>query len=75
MHNDLLKVAENPGLRRDRSTNAVLDVDRDAYQRYKKLKQSKKEQQERVDVMENRINNMESDIADIKSLLIRLLEK
>lgn len=75
MHNPLIKVAEHPRLRRDLNTNAIVDVDKDAYSNYMKIKQSKKEQQERVQTMETRINNMEADIADIKNLLIRLVEK
>lgn len=71
----LLRIAENPRLRRDVSTNAVLDVDADNYKSYIKVKQSKKEQQERIDTMETRINNMEANIADIKTMLTRLLEK
>jgi hypothetical protein len=74
-NNHLLKVKDHSDLRRDLYSNAVVDVNTDAYKRYKKIKESHNQQQERFDSMESRINNMESDIADIKSLLIKLLER
>ena len=76
MHNDgLIKVQDHADLRRDVYSNAVIDVNTEAYSNYRKIKESRYQQLERVDSMESRINNMESDIADIKSLLIKLLER
>ena len=76
MHNDqLIKVKDHADLRRDPYSNAVVDVNTDAFKRYKKIKESHLQQQERFESMESRINNMESDITDIKSLLIKLLER
>jgi hypothetical protein len=71
----LLKVKDHTDLRRDLYSNAVVDVNTDAYKRYKKIKESHNQQQERFESMESRINNMESDIGDIKSLLTKLLER
>ena len=76
MHNEnLIKVIENPGLRRDANTNAIVDVDADSYDKYMRQKQERLNQRERFSQLEERINNFESDISDIKSLLTRLLEK
>lgn len=76
MHNDgLIKVQDHADLRRDLYSNAVIDVNTEAYKNYRKIKESRYQQLERIDSMESRINNMESDIADIKSLLIKLLER
>lgn len=76
MHDEhLIKVKDHADLRRDLYSNAVVDVNTDAFKRYKKIKESHLQQQERFESMESRINNMESDIADIKSLLIKLLER
>jgi len=75
MHNnETQRIAGYEELRRTRG-GAVIDVDAEAYERYVKIKQHRQQQREKVDTMETRINNMESDIADIKNLLIRLLEK
>jgi hypothetical protein len=68
------RISDHAELRRTRG-GAVIDVDTDAYKRYIKIKQHRQQQNEKVESMETRINNMESDIADIKNLLIRLLEK
>lgn len=76
MHNDAyIKVIENPSLRRDSQTNAIIDVDTDSYSQYIRQKQERISQRERFQQLEERINNFESDISDIKSLLTRLLEK
>lgn len=75
MHNELVRVADNPNLRRDPETGVLLDVDTDAYNRYMSQRQERLLQKERFSQLENRINNFESDLSDIKSLLTRLLEK
>lgn len=75
LNEKLIKVQDNPNLRRDVYSNAVIDVDADSYAKYLELKQQKLSQKARIQDLEERINNFESDISDIKSLLQRLLEK
>ena len=76
MHNDkLIRVQDHADLRRDLYSNAVIDVNTEAYSNYRKIKESRYQQLERIDMMESRINNMESNIEDIKSLLTKLLER
>jgi putative methionine-R-sulfoxide reductase with GAF domain len=76
MHNEVfVKVIDNPNLRRDAQTNAIVDVDSDAYANYQRHKQARLDERARISQLENRINNFESDISDIKSLLTRLLER
>lgn len=75
MHNDMRRIQEHTELRRDLRSGAVVNVDTASYENYIKIKNNRRQQQERVEGMETRINNMEADIADIKNLLIRLLEK
>jgi hypothetical protein len=72
---DMIPIAEHVQLRRDRRSGAVVDVDSTSYENYLKIKNSRQQQQERIGAMETRINNMEADIADIKTLLYKLLEK
>ncbi len=72
---DMVPIAEHVQLRRDRRSGAIVDVDSTSYENYLKIKNSRHQQQERIGVMETRINNMEADIADIKTLLYKLLEK
>jgi len=76
MHNEpLIPVADNPHLRRDLTTGAIIDVDTDAYANYVKQRADRIAQRARLSHLEDRINNFESDLSDIKSLLTRLLEK
>lgn len=75
MHDNLIKVQDHADLRRDPYSQAILDVNTDAYNNYKKIKESRYQQLNRMESMESRINNMESHIADIKSLLVKLLER
>lgn len=75
MHNDMRRIQEHADLRRDLRSGAVVNVDTAAYENYIKIKNNRRQQQQKVETMETRINNMEADIADIKTLLHRLLEK
>jgi len=71
----LIPVQDHSNLVRDGSSNAIIDVDDEAYTRYIATRNARREQQERITRLENRINNFESDLQDIKALLTRLLEK
>lgn len=69
-----IKVQDHPGLARDRYTNAIVDVNQDEYERYLTTKNAKRKQLQQIETMENRINNVEQNLSEIKSLLIKLLE-
>ena len=76
MHNDdLIRVADNPHLRRDPSNNVIIDVDSEAFNRYQSQRAERQASKARITHLEERINNFESDISEIKNLLTRLLEK
>jgi chemotaxis protein histidine kinase CheA len=76
MHSDrFIPVADNPHLRRDVQTGAIVDVDDSGYNNYLNQRQERAAQRARLSQLEDRINNFESDLSDIKSLLTRLLER
>lgn len=76
MHNEnLIRVVDHANLRRDRHSNAVIDVDDQAYNQYIMQKTARQRQEERISHLEETINKVESDISDIKSLLTQLLDK
>jgi len=75
MLNKKVHIADHADLRREVYSGAVINGDSESYEKYLKIKNSRHQQQERIGTMETRINNMEADIADIKTLLYRLLEK
>jgi len=65
------KVKDAPGLVRDMSNQAVLNTDISALEAYKR----KRNKQQEIDEVISDINNMKSDIDQIKSLMQRLLDK
>lgn len=65
---DTIKVKDAPGFIRDKKTNAILNTNNDALQKYKKRKLANAK-------TENRINKMEEDISEIKRLLTELIKK
>lgn len=65
-----LKVKDHEGLYRVPS-GAIVNKDPDAYQKH--LMNVKKER--RLDIQDQRINNIESELSEIKSLLKQLLDK
>jgi hypothetical protein len=76
MHSpDLIKVADNPHLRRDPQTNALIDVDTEAFERYRSQRESRLAERARISQLEERINNHENLLVDIKTLLQQLLDK
>ena len=56
---------------RDTTNGALLNRDYDGLSAYKKAKQKNNE----IDAMKHKVNNMENDISEIKSLLQTLIEK
>ena len=72
MHN-LIRVEDHENLRRDPRTNAIVDVNVDAYENYVQSKNRRQQQQQRLDHLENKINNFEIDLSEIKHLLQQLL--
>ena len=75
MLDNLIAIQDHGTLRRDLRTSAVVDVNTDGYKNYKKIRESRVQERERVLGLEQRINNMESDLSDIKFMLGKLLEK
>ena len=67
----IAKVKDAPGLVRDVTNQAVLNTDIDALEAYRR----KRNKQQELDVALSDINNMKSDIDQIKSLMQRLLDK
>jgi len=76
MHNEeLIRVADNPHLRRDPANNAIIDVDTDAFERYYQQRADRLATRQQISQLEERINNHENLLVDIKTLLQQLLDK
>jgi len=65
---DFKKVEGHPGLIRDLESNAVINNDKSAYQNYMQLREQKLKEKERLDKLEN-------EVGEIKSLLQKLVDK
>lgn len=70
MRNKLLQSDHNDYVR-DTNTNALLNTNTKALAEYK----SRKKAMSRIDSVENDLNNVKQDLNEIKSLLLKLLEK
>lgn len=67
MHN-LLKVEGHDGLVRDPNSGAIINVNSSSYAEY--VAASKK-----VEAEKQELNNIRSELAEVKSLLLKLLKK
>lgn len=68
MDNRYLKVEGHSFLVRDSRSNAIVNRDQKGYDTYKNLKRAKSKEKERLDKLEN-------DVNEIKDLLIQLINK
>ena len=62
---------EVEGIYRDLSTGALINKDQSALEAYKKIKKKNSE----IEEMKAKVNSLESDISEIKTLLLKLVEK
>jgi len=64
------KVEGNSNLVRDKETNAILNVNSIEYENYKKIKQNKKKEEDRISNLESDVNEIKDDLSTIKKLLL-----
>lgn len=68
-----IQVKGHPSLFRDKSSNAILNTDMNAYQNYMESKRIKEQETKRVSDIENDLNALKSDINEIKTMLRSLV--
>lgn len=78
----LISVEGFNGLMKDTSSGGVVNVDKRSYEQYIKTKsiaqrniQQQKETQSSVVEIQSEINNIKGDIAEIRQLLLQILQK
>ena len=64
-----VKVDGHTNLVRDLKTNSIINTNMNEYQKYLSMKQSKSNDDKKIEVIENDLNNIKNDINEIKSLL------
>lgn len=72
---EYLKVAGHDGLVRDVSTKAIVNTNRADFERYMNQRDAALKRQQQLDQHELDINSIKSDIAEIKQLLLAVLQK
>ena len=70
-----VKVEHHPELTRDEYSKGITNVDTDAYTRYMKGAQVRKERAKTLEEHSKEINNIKEDVSDIKDMLQQLLNK
>lgn len=67
------KVKDYPHLVKDLETKAVINTDHDSYLSYIAERSYREKVTKSTTSLEQEINNLKTDIADIKSLLVQLI--
>lgn len=65
---NIIKVEDDPSFGRDPNTGAILNLNSDAYHAHMKSKREKES-------LQNRVENIERDIQDIKAMFGAILSK
>ena len=71
----LIPVENHPGLFRDSVTNAIVNRSKSDYERYTKTRNNILSKEERINHLEEKVDNLSNDIGDIKSMLQSFLNK
>jgi tRNA(Ser,Leu) C12 N-acetylase TAN1 len=72
---NLIPIKENVGLLRDPNTNSILNSSKSDYETYLILKSKKESEKERIKFIETEVNQIKSDISEIKNLIKSFIEK
>ena len=68
------KVEGHTSLVRDTRTGAIINTNRSEIARARKRKEAKKQEAERLDTLSKEVSSLQSEISEIKDLLVRLVE-
>jgi hypothetical protein len=70
-----VKIENADGLVRDLSSGAVINTNRTEYENYLQKRKASSELKQQIKENADRINKIESDMSEIKQLLITLINK
>ncbi len=65
----LIPVENHPGLFRDSRTNAIVNKSKSDYDHYNRTRNKMLSKEERINHLEQKVDNLSDDIGDIKSML------
>lgn len=69
-----MKVEGNPGLVRDKNTNAILNINNNEIRQARKRKRVWQEEKEKTERLSQEVSELKNDVNEIKSLLKQVLE-
>lgn len=67
-----ISIENNIHLKRDETTNAIINTNMVEYNEYLRSKNKKEREEKRISSLENQITELKSDINDIKNLIMGL---
>jgi gas vesicle protein len=68
-HKKYAKVEGHPNLIRDLSTNAIINTDSFSSEQYNKIRNSKKEEKQKIEKLHSDVEDLKSSVDEIKQLL------
>jgi len=71
----LLKIENNENLVKDTRTNAIVNTSKSEFQLYMKRRQERNKNGDKLRSACKEINNLKTELREIKSLLTKVLEK
>lgn len=71
----LVGVKGNRGLAKDLGSNAVININNSEIQRAKEIKATQLRKKQEEETLRAKVDSLESDVSEIKSLLKQILEK
>jgi len=72
--NNLIPVEGKPNLYRDLSSGAIVNTDNLSYKQHLQHTKSLENQKIRMEILENKVNQINEDLGEIKSLLKNLIK-
>lgn len=72
--NNLIPVDGKPNLFRDLNSGAIVNNDSSAYKQHLQHIKNLESQKNRMEILENKVNQINEDIGEIKSLLKNLIK-
>ena len=73
MNKGHVRVKDHSNLVRDPSTNCIINTSQSEYDQYLARRKQKRGEHERVEIMEQDLSDLKSEIGEIKSLLKEIL--
>jgi hypothetical protein len=70
-----LKVEGHTNLIRDQFSNAILNTNTTEYDNYVSLKKTKQSETKRIEILEDKVSDIGSDLKEIKNLLRSLINE